>query len=187
MTCGGVYLRQHRQPSRTSSKTSKPITFNVKRPKYDRQGFCPQGCPAVELYSAREIALAAGVSVDQVEKALREGSVRLASAFVPHDEAVRIGRMLARRPAGPWTSRQTRAALFASIGDARGSRRALAPLVLSSSVHAGLAALFVFLAGLNFAPRAAALRIDDKPSELMRMVFLATPGPGGGGGGGGLQ
>ncbi len=45
----------------------------------------------------------------------------------------------------------------------------------------------VFLAGLNFAPRAAVLRLDEKPNEIMRLVFRQIPGPGGGGGGGGLQ
>jgi TonB family protein len=45
----------------------------------------------------------------------------------------------------------------------------------------------VFLAGLNFAPRAAVLRIDERPNEMMRLVFRQIPGPGGGGGGGGLQ
>ena len=45
----------------------------------------------------------------------------------------------------------------------------------------------VFLAGLNFAPRAAVLRLDEKPNEMMRLVFRQIPGPGGGGGGGGLQ
>ncbi len=35
--------------------------------------------------------------------------------------------------------------------------------------------------------RAAVLRLDDRPNDLMRLVFLPTPGPGGGGGGGGLQ
>jgi TonB family protein len=45
----------------------------------------------------------------------------------------------------------------------------------------------VLLAGLNFAPRAAVLRIDERPNEMMRLVFRQIPGPGGGGGGGGLQ
>jgi TonB family protein len=59
------------------------------------------------------------------------------------------------------------------------------PLAVSSTLHVALMAL-LFLATFNLAPRAAALKTDDRPAEPMRLVFLATPGPGGGGGGGGL-
>ena len=44
----------------------------------------------------------------------------------------------------------------------------------------------MFLTTFNLTPRAASLRPDDRPADLMRLVFVATPGPGGGGGGGGL-
>src|SRR5262249_27297872 len=59
------------------------------------------------------------------------------------------------------------------------------PLAVSTTLHVALTA-FLFLATFNLAPRAAVLKADDRPSEPMRLVFLATPGPGGGGGGGGL-
>jgi periplasmic protein TonB len=45
----------------------------------------------------------------------------------------------------------------------------------------------VFIATFNLSPRASALRIEERPPDPMRLVFLATPGPGGGGGGGGLR
>jgi protein TonB len=145
----------------------------------------------VELYSPREIAIATGVPVDRVEAVLRlhPGS----AALVPHDEAVRIGRMLAGRAAAPandglpgeapWT---VGAPMFSTIAAPHGARRPLVPLALSSTVHIFLAAILVFIAGFNFAPRAATLRSDDRQNDLLRMVFVATPGPGGGGGGGGL-
>jgi protein TonB len=128
----------------------------------------------VDVYSPREIANAAGVSVAQVEAAL--GGV----AYVPFDDAVRVGRRLAVRgtPRDP---------MFSTVAAPHGERLPLAALALSSTVHAGLAAAAVFIAGFNLAPRAAALRIEDRPNDLMRMVFIASPGPGGGGGGGGLQ
>src|SRR5262249_38342238 len=63
-------------------------------------------------------------------------------------------------------------------------RHPLAALAASGSIHAVFAAIVVFVAGWNFAPRAAALTRADPPADLMRLVFLATPGPGGGGGGG---
>ena len=60
------------------------------------------------------------------------------------------------------------------------------PLALSSTLHASLIALAVFLATFDLSPRAASLRPDERPADPMRLVFVATPGPGGGGGGGGL-
>src|SRR5207237_7584357 len=59
------------------------------------------------------------------------------------------------------------------------------PLVVSSTVHVAAIAILLF-ATFNLAPRAAALRLEDRPADPMRLIFLATPGPGGGGGGGGL-
>jgi TonB family protein len=138
----------------------------------------------VELYSPREIATAAGVPVQDVEAAL--GGPHGEAVYVPHDEAVRLGRMLVawRRAA---TAPGAPDPMFAAVGQRGATRHPLAALALSSSVHAGLAAVFVLLAGLNLAPRAAALKMDDQPNDLIRMIFVATPGPGGGGGGGGLR
>lgn len=132
---------------------------------------------AVDLYSPGEIAAAAGVPLDAVEAALQP---HRGEVYVPFGEAVRLGRALAaagRLPAAP---------MFSTIVRRR-RQRPLLPLALSSAVHGGVAALVVLVAGFNLAPHAAALRIDDRPNELLRMVFVATPGPGGGGGGGGLQ
>lgn len=163
----------------------------------------------MELYTAKEIAQAAGVPLDQV--------VRLMPAkYVVHAEAVRIGRFVVREahavrgvhavrevpevrgnhevpevrgvpevrevPEGREV-RQAREVL----GYEHLQRRPLLPLLVSTGAHGGIAALMVFLAGLNFAPRAAVLRIDERPNEMMRLVFRQIPGPGGGGGGGGLQ
>jgi TonB family protein len=55
------------------------------------------------------------------------------------------------------------------------------PLALSGTLHAGLIAMAVFVATFNLAPRAASLRPDDRPADLKRLVFVATPRPGGGG------
>ena len=133
-----------------------------------------------DLYSAREIALAAGVPEAQVV-ALTGG----VPGHLRHDDAVRIGRaavLQARQSvAQPGSQR-----LFAMISEAPagiGSKRVLA---LSSTVHAGALAFCVFIATFNLAPRAASLKQDDQSPEPMHLVFLATPGPGGGGGGGGL-
>ena len=154
--------------------------------------------PRTDFYSPREIALAAGVAESDVLAALAaaHGSSRrlagrhavrrsseAASAFVTHEEAVRIGRVLARaasRPAVVDAQPETVSEPEIHIPQSRG-----VPLVVSSAVHAVLIAA-LFLATFNLSPSAASLRADDRPAEPMRLVFLATPGPGGGGGGGGL-
>src|SRR5262249_51860514 len=60
------------------------------------------------------------------------------------------------------------------------------PLVVSSTLH--LAVLAVFSLTLGLTTGAATFPPNDhpNPAEPLRLVFLATPGPGGGGGGGGL-
>jgi periplasmic protein TonB len=134
-----------------------------------------------DLYSAREIALAAGVPEAQVV-ALMSG----VPGHVRHDDAVRIGRaavLQARRSAAQPESARGLFAIFSEAPASIGSKRVLA---LSSTVHAGALAFCVFIATFNLAPRAATLKQDDQPPDPMRLVFLATPGPGGGGGGGGL-
>jgi len=149
--------------------------------------------PLHDLYSPREIALAAGVPEADVVAAL--GAVR---DFVSHADAVEVGRALAYRgvrhawtaagTATPTMMRQATASLFSNFFEASHSRRRTSvPLAVSSTLHAGVMVFAVFMATLNLTPRAAALRTDDRPADPMRLVFLATPGPGGGGGGGGLM
>ena len=144
-----------------------------------------------DLYSPREIALAAGVAEADVLAALAaaHGSAwgaaaagRVADAVVPHEEALRIGRVLARAAARatPVDRPLPASAAEIHIPQSRGL-----PLAVSSAVHAALVAA-LFLATFNLSPSAASLRVEDKPAEPMRLVFLASPGPGGGGGGGGL-
>jgi TonB family protein len=160
------------------------MIFNAKRPTSIGKAFALTSVAPVELYSPREIAAAAAVDVHQVEEALAlEAGAEPGRVYVPHDEAVRLGRMLVAAAARPGPHGN----LFETIAGERAARRRLVPLALSSTVHAGLASVLVLIAGFNIAPRAAALRIDDPPNDLLRMVFVATPGPGGGGGGGGLQ
>jgi TonB family protein len=129
------------------------------------------------VFSADEIARAAGVPAARVRWAL-VGAERLVS----FDEAVRVGRALARRARPSAAPRP----LFSELtpGD-RPSRSKGVPLFVSSTLHVTMLAVAVFIATLGLTPRAATLRSDDRP-EPMRLIFLVTPGPGGGGGGGGL-
>ena len=137
--------------------------------------------PPGDLYSAREIALAAGVPEEHIA-ALMGGL----PGYVRHAEAVRIGRaavLQARRSSERPESRRGLFAIFSEAPSRIGSTRVLA---LSSTVHGGVLAFCVFVATFNLAPRAASLKQIDQLPEPMHLVFLATPGPGGGGGGGGL-
>jgi periplasmic protein TonB len=127
--------------------------------------------PQADLYSPGEIARAAGVSEDAVRTALGH-----ARDLVSFDEAVRVGRVLSQSPA-----REPQELPF----DVHIPQSRSVPLLVSSTLHvAAIAVLLV--ATFNLAPRAASLRVDETPADLMHLVFLATPGPGGGGGGGGL-
>lgn len=132
---------------------------------------------ARDSYTPLEIAQAAGVSEADVRDALG-----FAQELVPHSEAARIGRLLVQRPAA-----RGNAALFGTFSRVIPARRSNGvPLALSSTLHAALLAVAVFLTTFNLTPRAASLRPDDR-ADPMRLVFIATPGPGGGGGGGGLR
>jgi protein TonB len=124
-----------------------------------------------DVYTPREIARAAGVSLESVVAALGHPHV-----LVRHGEAVQLGRALRARtqPAAP---------LFANRHAAKNRQ----PLffAVSSTLHAGIFAAIVFLTTFTIGPVATALKVDE-PREETRLIFLATPGPGGGGGGGGL-
>ena len=166
-----------------------------------RQAFCDgfagsaMDTPA-DVYTARDIADAAGVSEGHVAALLARGEIRSLAAdhaspdsplkeFVYYAEAVRVVAALA-------TGNSVATAGPLGIGrellsdNREASRPAAVPFVVSTSLHALAAAAILFVASLGFA--AADERTDPvAPAEPMRMVFLAMPGPGGGGGGGGLR
>lgn len=134
-----------------------------------------------DSYTPAEVAQAAGVPERDVLAALGYAGGR-----IPHAEAVRVGRMLVH-PRGDGTRSTASKPLFNLFVESAPARRSTGvPLAVSSTLHASLVALAVFLATFNLAPRAAPLRADDRPADPMRLVFVAMPGPGGGGGGGGL-
>ena len=150
-----------------------------------------------DVYTARDIAAAAGVSEARVQSLLARGEIRSVAAqlpigggepdlaeYVTHAEAVRAVRAL--------TTGAT-----VGVPDAMGLGRELfsnavpktrpttVPLIVSTSLHALAVAAILFIASLGFA--VADERTEPIKEEPIRLVFLATPGPGGGGGGGGLK
>lgn len=149
-----------------------------------------------EVFTADEVARAAGVTRAAVQAFLDAGEIRhiTGTRFIAAVDAVRLGRALQRETPGvvesgfSWTTPADAlvapAPLFATVADGSGfaARRRGVHTFASSIVHGALlAGLLWFTSGtIETAPA-------PEPREPARLVFLMTPGPGGGGGGGGLR
>lgn len=154
------------------------------------------GQPVSEVYSAREIACAAGVPERLVEALVARGEIlTLAAAlsagapvtpgaetFVPHHEAVRAVRALLT---GQVVGRE--GALAPVLSTPSNERPSVLPLLASTSLHAAVALLLAIIAAVGYRSADAAPALMSLPNEQVRLVFLAQPGPGGGGGGGGSK
>ena len=149
-----------------------------------------------DVYTARDIADAAGVSEARVLDLLGRGEIRSVAAqlpiggqaelfdFIAHDEAVRAVRALrAGTAVGIAGELGLGRELFGQ--SARAKRATTVPLVVSTSLHGVAIASILFIASLGLA--VADERTEPIKDEPIRMVFLVSPGPGGGGGGGGLM
>src|SRR4029077_11981899 len=129
------------------------------------------GKPTMDVYSAAEIAQAAGVPVARVDALVADGRLRSISpqhTFFDFDQAVVAVRALQsdRAPGG--------AVLFDRTTFEHAPARL--PVAVSSTFHAGIAAAMVFISTVGF-PQASTQ--SDQPIEKinMRLVFLAQPGP----------
>jgi protein TonB len=131
---------------------------------------------AGEVFTAREVARATGLTRRQVEAMIASGSLRTVpgSRFIPAPEAVALGRRL-------WDSAGGRPELFTTSFS--GPRSAGMPAICSSFVHALLIVAAAWLTALDVGTAPT----EQQMHEPARLVFLVTPGPGGGGGGGGLR
>ena len=135
---------------------------------------------SVDVYSAGEIAEAAGVPVARVHALVASGRVRsvaISPGYFAADQAVSAVRAL-RSDGG-----RSEAMLFDKPEFAHASAKM--PVVAASAVHAGVAATLILISTIGL-PQAAETRVRVEPVNT-RLVFIASPGPGGGGGGGGLQ
>lgn len=151
-----------------------------------------------DVYSAGDIAAAAGVPESRVLALIARGEIRSIATqlqfggddaslanFVTQQEAVRAVKALKKGttvavPGALGLGRE----LFAQAQ--RAERSTTVPLIVSTSLHGLAVATAIFVASLGFA--VADERTEPvKDPEPMRMVFLVQPGPGGGGGGGGLK
>jgi TonB family protein len=121
-----------------------------------------------DIFTADEVARAAGVSLADVRAAVAAGEIRTVpgTSYIAGAEAIRLGRRLKVSAGAEPAGRELFGAAFAS-----------------SAVHGVLVAAAVW-----FSAGAALTEAVEPPSRApTRLVFLMTPGPGGGGGGGGLR
>ena len=150
-----------------------------------------------DVYTARDIAHAAGVSETRVRQLVARGEIRSVSAqlstagdptldtFIAHQEAVRAVRALKQgSTVGLAGALGLGRELFAQ--GVQTDRSATLPLIVSTSLHALAVATILFVASLGFAVADERTEPLSEP-EPIRMVFLVSPGPGGGGGGGGMK
>ena len=131
-----------------------------------------------EVFTASEIARAADVSTAEVRAVLEDSTLAaVRGRYLTQDQALEVIRLLRARAAGRPEERR----LFAP---GRGTaRRPGMPALASGAVHIGLAAAVLLFGTLAVRTEPA----EQKPMDLARLVFIASPGPGGGGGGGGLR
>lgn len=145
-----------------------------------------------DVYTAEEVARAAGVPVTAVRAVLASGEIRpiAGTAFLRAADAVKAGRLLQAE----WAAAATAAVqsipaadpepLFARVVRKSGfaDRRRSVHTAGSSAIHAVL--LVVLLWWTSGPTETATVTERNEPA---RLVFLIRPGPGGGGGGGGLK
>ena len=133
-----------------------------------------------EVFTAAEIARAAGVPVRRVRDLIAGGSLDvLVGGFVQAEAAASAVRVL-NGSTIPETGLPR--ALFAPRSSTRS--RTGVPLLASMSAHGAVFLVLALAATIGATSPAVSQPSEFKP---VRMVFLAIPGPGGGGGGGGLR
>jgi TonB family protein len=122
----------------------------------------------VEVFTAAEVARAAGVDTAAVRRLIATGELSLVpgTSYISGADAIAVGRRLR----GP----------FRPAAIPRGNAM---PALASSFVHAGAIGLVLWLT----AGTTATAPIDEVVRTESHLVFLMSPGPGGGGGGGGLR
>ena len=130
-----------------------------------------------DVFTAREIARAAGVSLGDADALLASGRiVSRDGGLTATEDAVRAVLILRGQQAGPASDRP----LFSPV---RGSsRRQGVPLTASGLLHAAFGVMLLTAFGMT-----SQARVEPQPVSPARLVFLVKPGPGGGGGGGGLR
>ena len=141
-----------------------------------------------ELYSARELGIAAGVSTWIVRQLIASADIPTVDGeFVSQGEALQAVRGLRSGHLAVHSS-VARPGVFGgallSRDMADRQSQGLSALV-STTLHAGVLLLVGLLTTVSLTTASDATD-PDRP-QLARLVLIAEPGPGGGGGGGGLR
>jgi protein TonB len=152
-----------------------------------------------DVYTARDIARAAGVAESHVSALVQAGEIRSIASFltaeqpdprwatfVPHDEAVRAVRALQAGEVVPARDPDGLGRLLTPVSD-RHQRTRTASLVVSTSLHGLVVAGWLVISSLGLTTADEKTDPIDPTTQPVRLVFLVQPGPGGGGGGGGLK
>jgi TonB family protein len=150
-----------------------------------------------EVFSARDLARAAGVAESDVRALVEGGEIRTIGAllpgsvdarsrnYIPHAEAVRVVRALRRGDAiGAIEGRDFNRLLAPLPGR---KRPTTVPMIVSTSLHGLVAAAVVVITSIGFTNADERTDVIENTKPPVRMVYLMQPGPGGGGGGGGLK
>ena len=140
-----------------------------------------------DVFSAGELARVTGLPVRQIRTLIRTAAIRSVDGkLVTRQDAVEACRALidGRRT----VMHTSRRALFSRdpAGSTRRGHSAGVSLLLSGSVHGAMAAIILIVAAVAV-PRALPDDTRALAADLVRLIFVADPGPGGGGGGGGLR
>lgn len=134
--------------------------------------------PEYDVYSAREIACAASVSVAEVTRLVDRGQVRsLTDRLFGEEEAIRAVHLLTGAAGETVRPRPI-------LAPHRAARPAAFPFAASTALHAAMVLAIALVASLGVEGTVTQART---PVDLPRLVFLAIPGEGGGGGGGGRR
>ena len=128
------------------------------------------GSTPADVYTASDIAQAAGVSDVRVKELLARGEIRAVAGFVQHQEAVRVVRALKLgSTVGTAGALGLGRELFAQ---AVGAERSTAmPLIVSTSLHGLAVATILFVASLGFASA------DVTALRALPNVHLVGPQP----------
>ena len=142
-----------------------------------------------EVYSAREVADAAGVPTVVVEELITGAEILTMDGelmALPEAAEAVCGIRSGRLRAQPWGSRP---GVFggALLGHSTADRQSQGvSALMSTGLHAAVILAVVVLTTVSLTT-ASDDEGEREPPQLARLIFVADPGPGGGGGGGGLK
>ncbi len=139
--------------------------------------------PAPEVYSADEVARAAGVDRGLVRRLIAGGEIATVDGLlVAESDALRAVRRLRSGPIHLCLPVFGGALLQRDVDD---SRSAAVSAAISTLAHGAVIPIVILLTAVQ--ATTASDHPDADRAPLSRLVFVAEPGPGGGGGGGGLR